>query len=195
MSQLTIGIVLFDGVELLDFAGPLEVFSAAAELSANSPFRLLTVALDSVNITTAHGLNVEADCSRHDAPDFHWLLIPGGSGIRQVMKTPSQMNWLIDRGEQAQKLISVCTGALALGAAGFLQGVRATTHQQFLDELAVVAPACEVVEGQRYVVDGRILTAAGVSAGLDLALHLVALQLGEELASRVSSYVEYPPQR
>ncbi len=193
MTLPVLAIVLFDGVELLDFAGPLEVFSAANELSGDAPWQVLTVSLGEPEVSSAHGLTIRTDVTAEEAPELHGLLVPGGIGVRQVMKNPAQMNWLIERGEQAAILMSVCTGAFALGAAGFLQGIRATTHQQYLDELKQFAPACEVVAGARLVRAGRILTSAGVSAGLDLALAVVRDELGVELAEKVSAYVEYPP--
>ncbi|MEM6936202.1 MAG: DJ-1/PfpI family protein [Pseudomonadota bacterium] len=193
MTLPVLAIAVFDGVELLDFAGPLEVFSAATELAGEAPWRVLTVSLGDREVRSAHGLTFRADVTADEAPVLHGLLIPGGVGVRQVMKTPAQMNWLIERGEQADILMSVCTGAFVLGAAGFLQGIRATTHQQYLDELRQLAPACDVVTGARLVRSGRVLTSAGVSAGLDLALAVVRDQLGDELAARVSAYVEYPP--
>lgn len=197
-ERLTVGILLFDDVEVLDFAGPFEVFSRtrlepgvdARRDEASAPFRVVTVSVDEGPVTATGGLRVLADHTLADAPALDLLLIPGGFGSRALLGEERVQSWIRQRAEQARLVASVCTGALVLADAGLLAGRRATTHWCALDALAEIDATIRVEE-TRVVSDG-VLTSAGVAAGIDLAFEIVAGLCGEDVACETASYIEYP---
>ena len=186
----TLGIVLFPDVEELDFVGPLEVFGALGTYVVKD-WSVVTVAqrLDLVRAT--NGLSVMPDHSFDDCPALDVLLVPGGVGTRQEQKNGELIAFVRRTGEAARWVTSVCTGALILAEAGFLRGRKATTHWAALNELRA-QPEVEVVE-QRFVEDGNVITAAGVSAGIDMALWLVGQIWDVERARFVQRVIEYDP--
>lgn len=190
-----VGIVIFDGVELLDFAGPFEVLWAARTNAADgkwvSAFEPMLLAERPGPVRTAQGVVVTVAQSLADCPGLNVILVPGGWGTRQQMKNPVLLDWLRARSAQAELTTSVCTGALVLGAAGLLDGRRATTHWQSLDLLRDSFPKVRIVENEHVVRDGQVLTSAGVSAGIDLALRVVEHYLGETVARTTARYIEY----
>jgi transcriptional regulator GlxA family with amidase domain len=192
----TVGIVLFDQVELLDFAGPVEVLWAARAAGADGKwtraFRILLIADRPGPVATAQGVQVIADCGFEACPPIDVVLIPGGWGTRTQMGNPTLLDWVRHRSRLAELTTSVCTGALVLGAAGLLDGRRATTHRESLDLMRRSFPAIEVINNEQVVCDGAILTSAGVAAGMDLALRIVTHYLGEETARRIARSIEYP---
>lgn len=194
--SLNIGILLFDDVELLDFAGPYEVFCMANVVATRqagdvAPFRVFAIADKVCTIRTRAGLRVLPDFGLEDCPNIDLLVVPGGPGVRQVMKNEKLVEWLIKFAQFDRRVASVCTGALLLGKAGLLKGRQATTHRSALEELAQLCPDTIVVRGQRVVNSGPILTAAGVSAGIDLALYLVGVYLNGEISRSVAERMEY----
>ncbi len=186
---LTVGIVLFEGAEELDWAGPWEVFTMAA---MEGSLRAVTIA-ESSPVTSAKGLRVLPDHSLDDAPPLDVIIIPGGTATRTERDNPRLIQWLQERAPQARWVASVCTGAQILEAAGLLDGRKATTHWGALGELGERSDV-EVVRGERYVVDGNVATAAGVSAGIDLSLWLVGELLGQETGQMTALFMEYDPQ-
>lgn len=184
----TVGIVLFEGAEELDWAGPWEVFALA---SMNGELRALTVG-ESSPITSAKGLRVLPDTTLEEAPPLDVVLVPGGLATRTKRDDERLVGWLRKRCPRAQWVASVCTGALLLEAAGQLDGRKATTHWMALDGLGERSDV-EVVRGERYVVDGNVATAAGVSAGIDLSLWLVGQLLGHEAGQATALFMEYDP--
>jgi transcriptional regulator GlxA family with amidase domain len=186
-----VAILIFEEVEILDFAGPFEVFSVANELSGFGIFHTFTVAEVPGSIRARNGLKVVPDFTLESAPAPHILVVPGGAGTRPLLRKPSMLEWLRQRARTAEIVASVCTGALVLGQAGLLHNLRATTHHERLVELAAVAPNTDVVGGVRFVDNGQVLTAAGIAAGIDLSLHLVARLHGVETAQRTADYMEY----
>ncbi len=186
-------ILLFDDVEVLDFAGPLEVLSVAGRRSGLEPFSVHTVSEDGAPIRCRNDLVVHPTHGFASAPAMvDYLVVPGGFGTRGLMASDAHLDWVRKRAATAERTLSVCTGALVLGAAGLLDGIEATTHFQAMDELRRAAPGARVVEGCRWVDAGPIVTAAGVAAGIDASLHLIASELGEELARETARYIEYP---
>ena len=186
-----VSILLFNGVELLDFCGPFEVFSVTGRTRDPVPFNVYTVAENTAPITTINGLSVNpahglATCPR---PDI--LLIPGGDGTRRQMENAPLLDWIVRQANEVQMLLSVCTGALLLGKAGLLDGLSATTHHGSINLLRKVAPNASVVEGRRIVDNGRIVLAAGISAGIDMSLHVVQRLLGPEISAETAAYMEY----
>jgi transcriptional regulator GlxA family with amidase domain len=189
-TPITTGILLFDGFEELDALGPWEVFGAAIEQFPRD--RVLGIAPVARELRAAKGLRVVPDCDLEGAPPLDVIVVPGGSGARDAARDPHVLGWLRERASQARWLTSVCTGALLLETAGLLRGRRATTHWAFCDELE--QRGVTVVRGERYVRDGNVVTAAGVSAGIDMALWLLGQLRGEAAARETQRYMEYAPE-
>jgi transcriptional regulator GlxA family with amidase domain len=187
---VTTGILLFDDVEELDFAGPWEVLTAAASLEKDD--RVVTIAEKPGPVRCAKGLRVLPDHGFEDAPRLDVVLVPGGQGTRREVANPVLIDWLRKVGEDCQWVTSVCTGALLLHEAGFARGRRVTTHWAFVETLRGRGEIT-VLEKVRYVRDGNVVTAAGVSAGIDMALWLVGQIHGAELARTVQHYIQYDP--
>jgi transcriptional regulator GlxA family with amidase domain len=185
-----IGVVVFEGAEELDFVGPWEVFTAAAALAGGGDVvKLLGEAC--VPVRCAKGMVVVPDTAWADAPALDVLVVPGGDGRRAQMYHPP-MRALLERvAPGCQWVTSVCTGALVLAAAGLLDGRQVTTHWSRLDELRGYPVV--VRDDARWVVDGNVVTAAGVSAGIDMALWLVGQLWTPTFAREVQRYLEYEP--
>jgi transcriptional regulator GlxA family with amidase domain len=185
----TVHILLFDAVEVLDFAGPFEVFAAAGRDGA---FTVRTVAESTNPIRATGGLTVTPDLALDDAPPAEVLVIPGGTGARTAMHQSAVLDWIRAAAPEAEVVLSVCTGALILARAGLLDGRTATTHHTALDALADLAPKTSVVADRRFVDNGSVVTAAGVAAGIDAALHIVRRLAGDAHAEDTARYMEYP---
>lgn len=197
-SPFNVGILLFNQVELLDFSGPYEVFCMANAIIAkdglqNPPFSVVTIAERDGWIVTRGGLKVIPDYTLDTCPSLKTLLVPGGPGVRQEMQNQVIVDWIVNKAQECRQVASVCTGALLLGKARLLAGRQVTTHWAALDELAELCPDSIVLRGYRVVDSGEVITAAGVSAGIDLALYLTALYCGEETRQRVARQMEYTP--
>lgn len=186
-----IAILLFDDIEVLDFAGPFEVFAVTDELRGNDAFNVFTFAENIETIRTRNGLKVVPHFSREACPPPHVLIVPGGFGTRALLNKPALLEWIQKRAARAELTMSVCTGALVLAKAGLLDGLRATTHHKRLDLLRELAPHTEIVDTERYVDNGRIITAAGISAGIDCSLHVIERLLGREAAEETARHMEY----
>lgn len=186
-----VAILLFDDVEVLDFAGPFEVFAVTDELRGYDTFNVFTFAENLGTIRARNGLKVVPHFARESCPPPHVLIVPGGSGTRPLLNKPALLEWLRLKARHAEITMSVCTGALVLAKAGLLDGLRATTHHDCFDLLREVGPSVDVVETERFTDNGRILTAAGISAGIDCSLHAVERLLGGDSAERTARYMEY----
>ncbi|MEV4859986.1 GlxA family transcriptional regulator [Streptomyces ossamyceticus] len=182
----TVLVVLFEGVQSLDVTGPLEVFQGG-ELHAPGSYRIRTASLDGAAVRTSSGLTVVPDQALTASATPHTLLVPGGRGTRDP--APDLVAWLREHGPRAERLVSVCTGAILLAEAGLLDGRRATTHWAYCDKLARDHPSVEVDPDPIYVRDGRVATSAGVTAGIDLALALVEEDLGREFALGIARHL------
>jgi transcriptional regulator GlxA family with amidase domain len=196
MERKRVGIVVFEEIEVLDFCGPFEVFGAtrlneARRRQEPSPFEVLLVAENHAPIVTAGGMSVIPHHSFADCPRLDILVVPGGWGTRREINNPAMLAWLGLRAPEVETLTSVCTGAMLLGAAGLLDGRRATTHWRSLDWLRDSFPAVTVVHDEHVVEDGHVLTSAGISAGIDLALKVVARSCGETVARATARHMEY----
>jgi transcriptional regulator GlxA family with amidase domain len=190
MDDLAIAVVLWDGVEELDFAGPYEVLTAWARESERS-ITVRTVAESTEPVRCSHGLRVLPDVAWREVGQIDVLVLPGGDS-RPLVADDGFVQRMRDLAGAGTLMTSVCTGALVYGAAGLLAGRPATTHWSALDRLA--AYGVEVDADARFVDDGEIVTAAGVSAGIDMALHLVARLESPERARSVRRYIQYDPQ-
>ena len=189
-AMKTIGILVFDEVEELDFVGPLEVFGMAARFGADC--ETLVIAPQPGHVRCRHGLQVLPDCSLQEAPALDLLIVPGGLGARTHAKANPQILEFVRR--QRGTVVSVCTGALILAAAGILDGFSATTHQSSLDLLREYGQIT-IQEGARFVMHERVATSAGVTAGIDLALALVAREWGHSVAETVAANLEWESTR
>ena len=188
MAQRTVLIVLFDGVQSLDVTGPLEVFAGAGKHTPGS-YRIRTASLDGAPVRTSSGLTLVPDESLTEARDPHTLLVPGGEGTRRTGRDARLTDWLREHGPRAERLVSVCTGALLLAEAGLLDGRRATTHWAYCAKLARDHPAVDVDPDPIYIRDGQVATSAGVTSGIDLALALVEEDLGRETALALARHL------
>ena len=187
----TIGLLIFDGAEELDFVGPWEVFTMAAKM--RDDIRVVTIAERAEPVRCAKGMRVIPDCALADAPALDVVMVPGGLGTRREVNNPVLIDWLRGIGPQLTWVTSVCTGALLLCEAGFARGRRVTTHWAFVEELRKRYADVEVLDRVRYVRDGNLATAAGVSAGIDLALWLTGQLWGVETARKTQRSMEYDP--
>jgi transcriptional regulator GlxA family with amidase domain len=192
MKHRIVSIFVFDDVEVLDFAGPFEVFGVARTPTDEPLFTVQTVAQTAGEVRARNGLLVTPSHSFASAPAADLVVIPGGFGTRPLMHRPEVLGWIRKSAAKAEIIASVCTGSLLLAKAGLLAGQAATTHHSRLEALREVDPTITVRAGARFVDGGRIATAAGISAGLDLSLHLVARLHGAETARRTAAYMEYP---
>jgi transcriptional regulator GlxA family with amidase domain len=186
MREMKIAILIFDKLAALDAIGPYEVLSRipGAELSfvAKEP---------GPKRTDTGALGISADVAIAELTDPDIVLVPGGEGNRPLMEDDEVLDWLRSTHETTTWTTSVCTGSLVLGAAGILEGKRATSHWAYRDRLSEYG--AEPV-AERFVVDGKVVTAAGVAAGIDMALHLAALQTHEDVAKAIQLGIEYDPE-
>lgn len=194
---MNIGILVFDGVELLDMAGPYEVFTTAARVHARSQ-PAGTPLLFAVHLIGTHGptaqvragLVLQAPNGLHDHPPLDGVIVPGGVVDAELARTELTA-WIKRRAHDVPLLASVCTGALLLAQAGVLDGREATTHWEDLDALRALRPAVRVREGVRWIDEGAVVTSAGISAGIDMSLHLVQRLHSRELALRTARQMDY----
>ena len=187
---ITTGILLFDDAEELDFAGPWEVFTLAARQEQGD--RVVTIAREQGAVRCAKGLRVLADHGFGDSPELDVVLVPGGQGTRREVDNPLVIDWLRKTAARCRFVTSVCTGSLLLLGAGLAEGKRITTHWAFLETLRQRGGAT-VVDGVRYVRDGNLVTAAGVSAGIDMSLWLVGQLYDVTHARNVQRLMQYDP--
>jgi transcriptional regulator GlxA family with amidase domain len=191
---VNIGVALFEGAEELDWAGPWEVLAAWSKQWPDDGVRVLTLAYEAGAITCAKGLQVLPEETWETAPLLDVLVYPGGRGTRRELADEAVLDWIRGLAGAGTVVASVCTGSLVLAAAGLLDGKPATTHWQSLELLPTLGKEIEVRPDDRFVDNGSILTAAGVSAGIDMALHLVARLHSPERAREVRRYIQYDPE-
>lgn len=184
-------VLLFDDVEVLDFAGPFEVFGVTGLRTGPAPFAVETVGLTNAAIRARGGLMVQPGKSILDAGRCDVLILPGGFGTRREMHNVPLLEWIRRQSDSAEIVLSVCTGALLLARAGLLADLDATTHHMAFDELSRASPSTTVLRGERIVDNGHIITSAGISAGIDASLHVVARLLGHAVAAETAEYMEY----
>ena len=197
MERRRVGILVFDDVEVLDFCGPFEVFSVTRlneerRREDPSPFAVLLVAQEAGVVAAAGGLRVVPDVTLDACPALDVLVVPGGWGTRREIHNAELLSWIAQRGRQVETLTSVCTGAMLLGHAGLLDGRRATTHWRSLDWMSESFPQVTVERALHVVEDGHVVTSAGISAGIDMALRVVARYHGDTIARATARQMEYP---
>ena len=195
-----VAIFLFDEVEVLDFAGPFEIFSVCGLRGGGQPpFNVFTVA-EKPSIAARGGLTVMPAHLLTDCPPTDILLIPGGGGqhpdgtpfgSRREMHNSVLLDWIRQRNQTAELVLSVCTGSLILAKAGLLEGLAATTHWKAVDAMRQAAPNTTVLPEKRWVDNGRIILSAGISAGIDMSFHVIGKLLGKEAADETARYMQY----
>ena len=190
-KQRNVAIFIFDEVEVLDFCGPFEVFSVTGRRQSLQPFNVYTVAKEKKPVLARNALSINPHYSFADCPRPDILLIPGGYGTRQEIHKADVLEWVRESSRTADLLLSVCTGSLVLAKAGLLEGLTATTHHLALSEFQQLAPNTTLDAGKRFVDNGAVITSAGISAGIDMALHVVGKLLGKEQAKETAQYMEY----
>lgn len=196
-TTTSVGIFVFDDVEVLDFAGPFEVFTTASRVNqryhpqAANRFEVSCISRDGLGIRTRAGLRVlpERSFASHGTIDL--LLIPGGV-VDAALNCPQTLDWIARTAQQAKITASVCTGAFLLAASGVLRSGRVTTHWEDLADLQSRYPSLTVSDGQRWIDNGELITSAGISAGIDMSLHLVSRLAGKALAQRTARQMDYP---
>lgn len=192
MSSRLVSILAFDDMEVLDFAGPHEVFNVAGELSSPAAFSVVSVGVGSGTVTGRGGFTVLPTYSLDDAPVPDLLVVPGGAGARRLLEDDRVLDFVRAQAAEVELLLSVCTGSLVLARAGLLRGGQATTHHTAYDELAALEPTVTVFQGQRFLRSSpRIWTSGGISAGIDLSLKIVEDLAGRELRDAVVEEMEW----
>ncbi|MBM6768544.1 MULTISPECIES: DJ-1/PfpI family protein [Bacillus cereus group] len=191
MNKWSVGIFLFNEVEVLDFAGPFEVFSVT-EVNEEKPFIVYTVSENGEMITARNGLKVQPDYSIENLPPVDILIIPGGLGAREYeIKNEIVIKWIRQQMKEVKLMTSVCTGALLLAKAGLLEGLKATTHWASIEKFKNEFQNVEVIENVKFVDEGHIITSAGISAGINMAFHIVKNLLGVHVAEDTAKRMEY----
>ncbi|MCU0424363.1 MAG: DJ-1/PfpI family protein [Candidatus Kapabacteria bacterium] len=195
VERRNVAILLFNDVEVLDFAGPFEVFSVTAELNSYKPLLVYTCAETPETLTARNGLKVIPDYSLETAPKPDIIIVPGGTGSKQAMKSQTVIEWLKTNAVEAELVMSVCTGARILAQAGLLAGIAATSHHESLPGMKEAFPSTNWHDGDwqdvRFVEAGKVVTAGGISAGIDASLHVIAKLFGRDKARATADYMEY----
>ena len=197
IKKKNVGIFIFDSVEILDFTGPYEVFSSTRLTSKSiasihkltCPFNVFTFTEKKIFITCTGGLSVKSDYTLSDCPKLDLLIIPGGIGTRMLLKNNNILDWLAAN-KDINIIASVCTGSLLLAKAGLLDNKKATSHWSALKLLKKLSPSTQVLANKKFVFD-KYYTSAGVSAGINMSLHIIEKLLGKKIAQNTAKYIEY----
>ncbi len=193
---IAVGIFLYDEVEVLDFAGPYEVFTTASRVFRRSdasspiPFKVFTIGRNKPNVRTRPGLMVHADYTISNHPSIDLLLVPGGV-VSAELAASTVSDWICSLSRRTTLIASVCTGAFLLAKAGLLDGKSATTHWEDIADMRAMFPSVTVVEGRRWIDEGEIVTSAGISAGIDMSLRLVERLVSRELSLQTARQMDY----
>ncbi|WP_309600817.1 DJ-1/PfpI family protein [Emticicia fluvialis] len=196
----TVAIFIFDEVEVLDFTGPFEIFGVAGKQGGGDGFFEVFTVAEKPQIAARNNLQVVPNYTLENCPVPDILLIPGGGGFkpdgtpygtRREMNNEKLLDWVKAMNEKVELLLSVCTGSLILAKANLLNGLSATTHFKAVEQMRAVAPDTTLIPEERWVDNGRIILSAGVSAGIDMALYVVAKLYGKEVADETARYIQY----
>jgi len=191
MKKYSVGILLYDDVEVLDFAGPFEVFSVTSQLNNYEPFSVFTISETGEEINAVNGLNVLPDFSFEDHPDIDILVIPGGDGSKIEMEKQTVLDWVSEVSQHTTVTMSVCSGARILASVGLLDGLNSITHHDVIKDIKMITSQTNILEGNRFVDSGKIMTSGGITAGIDLSLHVVEKLFGKAMAEETIIYMEY----
>lgn len=191
----TVSFLLFPEVEVLDFAGPFEVLSVANEIDGKNRLAISIVAPSPSPVRARNGLKIVPDHTLESCPPIDILVLPGGFGTRALLLQSEVINWVQQRTATAEIVFSICTGSLVLAKAGLLDGLTITTHHSALDQLAKLAPQATIDPSRRFHDNGKFITAAGISAGIDAAIHLATRLFDSEVVAKTLREMEYTPQK
>lgn len=186
-----VGIFIFNDIELMDFAGPFEVFSVTNELEKYSLCKTFTFAEERDSVTSVNGLKVIPDYSFENCPDIDILIIPGGVGTVKLLDKNTVLDFILSAHRKSEITFSVCSGARILAKLGLLDGLSYTTHHEVFDDIISLAPHAIPVRGKRFIDHGRIMTSAGISSGIDLSLHVIRKLFGQSCEDKTRTYMEY----
>jgi transcriptional regulator GlxA family with amidase domain len=187
---MKVGIYLYENAEVLDFSGPFEVFTTANRVSDDKPFEVSLVAENGGVVKARAGYQVVANYDFVMAPQFDVLIVVGGDHSLEMHKT-NVMNWIAEQSKQAKIMASVCTGAFLLAQAGVIKNQKVTTHWEDISDLSKIFPDLHVVKDVRWVDAGNRVTSGGISAGIDMSLHLVSQLHSEALAHKTAKQMEF----
>ena len=188
---MNVGIYIYDQAEVLDFSGPFEVFSTATRVSpGDDPFNVFLVAESTNTITARAGYRVLPDYGFNDHPQIDVLIVAGGVYTEEIKK-PQVIKWISHQADSASIVASVCTGAFLLAKAQFIHAQQVTTHWEDIADLKSMFPTLQVIQGVRWVDQGKIITSGGISAGIDMSLHLVDRLYGRALAEKTARQMEF----
>lgn len=190
-----VGIFLFEGAEALDVAGPFEVFSVADELRGFELFESVTFAEDMKEVRTVNGLRLLPHFDFVTVPALDILIIPGGEGVHKLLTNTAVKEMLQIMFERATYVLTICTGAILAADLGWLKDKHFCTHHSMYNRVKAIEPEAIALPELRFTGEGKLYTSAGVSAGMDLALYIVALVAGKETSGQTSNYIEYLPQQ
>ena len=193
LKQWNVGILLFNEIEVLDFAGPFEVFSVAKYTESNQkPFKVYTVAQSKEIIKARHGLKIQPDFDFNNTPHFDIVIIPGGHGAEVIeIHNKEVINWIRNSFNTVELMASVCTGAFLLAEAGLLDNKKATTHWMDIDRFEKEYKNIKVQRGVKFVDEFPVITSAGISAGISMSFYIIKKLLGEDQAKAVAKMMEY----
>ncbi len=191
MQNYNVGILLYPQVELLDFTGPFEVFTATKDATGLDFFNVFTITAEEKSIVTKNGLEVISDYTFLFHPPIQILIIPGGDGSKEVIQLPAYLKWVQTVHENSMITASVCSGARILAKAGLLRDLTITTHHLVEEDVQSISPTTRIDNKQRFIEQGRLITSGGVSAGIDMSLYIIKKMLGGKTAEKTQKYLEY----
>ncbi|MEW7291925.1 DJ-1/PfpI family protein [Aquimarina sp. 2304DJ70-9] len=186
-----VGILIFDNAEVLDFAGPFEVFSVSSEIHNHELFNVFCVAKNLEPVSAVNGLSVNPQYSFENAPKIDILIIAGGEGTKKLIQDKDVLSWLKKTHKETELTLSICSGSRLLGVLGELDNKPYCTHHQVYENMKEIVPTGKPQESKRFVNAGKIYTSGGISAGIDLSFHIVNMLHGEKVADRTAEYMEY----
>ncbi len=186
-----VAILVFKDAEVLDFAGPFEVFSVASQITDEQLFNVFTVSKEKGLVKSINGLAVNAEHSFRSAPVIDILIVAGGTGTRNLIEDKAYLNWIRKVHQQAEMTLSICSAARIMGRLGLLDGVKYVTHHEVYDHVMEIAPKGIPVKGRRFIKGGKLYSSGGISAGIDLSFHIVEKLHGKKIARKTAAYMEY----
>ena len=187
----TVTILIYDDIETLDFAGPFEVFSLTNEREEYRLFDIKVVAKDNKAVNFHNGLSVNPDCSIREITESDFLIIPGGDDLNPVLEDSEIIEWVTQISKNADHVLSICSGSLILAKAGLLEGLQATTHEVDFDQLTELAPNTDIIRGVRFTDNGKVISSAGISTGIDMSLHVIEKLYGADIANGTANSMEF----
>ena len=186
-----VGIFIFDDVEVLDFAGPFEVFSVSSELNNHRLFNVFTVGKNTTPVIAVNGLSVNPKYDFETTPNIDILIIAGGAGVRAVMKDQVILDWVNQTHQKTELTLSICSGATILGVLGILDNQPFCTHHEVYERMKVIAPMAVAQKNERFTSFDKVYTSGGISAGIDLSFYIVEMLHGKKIANETACYMEY----